>query len=90
MAATAGDAGNTNSAGLGQCFQPRGDIDAVAEDVVAIGNHVAEIDADAPPDAALVGQIGLAVEHAALHLGGTAHRVDDAGELRQYAVAGVF
>ena len=36
------------------------------------------------------GSIGLAVDHPALHLGGAAHRVDDAGEFRQHAVAGVL
>ena len=34
--------------------------------------------------------LGLAVEHAALHFGGAAHRVDHAGEFRQHAVAGVL
>ena len=55
-----------------------------------LDDHVAEIDADAKPDAPLVGHIGLAVDHPALHLDGAAHRVDDAGEFRQQAVAGVL
>jgi len=88
VAATAGDAGNTNSAGLGQCFQPRGDIDAVAEDVVAIGNHVAEIDPNAKAQAALLGEIQIAVGHRALNFARTAHRVDHAGEFRQHPIAG--
>jgi prevent-host-death family protein len=79
---------NADAAGLGQCFEARGDIDAVAEDVVAVRDDIAEVDADAQPDAPLVGQIGLAVEHASLHLGGTAHRVDDAGELGEQTVSG--
>jgi len=33
-------------------------------------------------------QLGLAVEHPALHLGSAAHRVDDARKLREQAVAG--
>jgi hypothetical protein len=74
--------------GLGQRLQARRDIDPVAKNVVALDNDVVEIDADAKPDAPLVGQLGLAVEHAALHFGRTAHRVDDAGEFRQHAVAG--
>ena len=82
------DAGNTDPAGLRQCFQPCSDIDAVAEDVVALDDDVAEIDADAEPNALLVGHFGLAVEHAALHLGGAAHGVDNAGKFRQQPVAG--
>ena len=34
------------------------------------------------------GASGIAVDHPALNLGGAAHRVDDAGEFRQHAVAG--
>jgi hypothetical protein len=53
-------------------------------------DHVAEIDADAELDAPLVGQLRLAVDHPALDLGGATHRVNDACELRQQAVAGVL
>ena len=42
-------AGDADAAGLGQRLQPRRDIDAVAEDVVVLGDDVAEIDADAKP-----------------------------------------
>ena len=34
--------------------------------------------------------LGLAVDHPALYFGGAAHRVDDAGEFRKHAVAGVL
>jgi len=84
------DAGNTDPAGLGEGFEPGHNVDSVVEDVVAIGNHIAEIDADAEPNALLVGHFGLAVEHAALHLGGAAHGVDNAGKFRQQPVAGGF
>jgi len=84
------DAGNADPAGFGERFQACRDIDAIAKDVVAVGNHVAEIDTNAKPDALLLGQIGSAVKHAALHLGGTAHRVDDAGKFRQQPVARGF
>jgi hypothetical protein len=46
---------DADAAGLGQRFQPRGDIDAVAEDVAAFGDDVAEIDADAKLDPPLIG-----------------------------------
>ena len=44
------DRGDADAAGLGQRLQPRGDVDAVAVDVVALDDHVAEIDADAQHD----------------------------------------
>ena len=80
-------AGNADAARLGQRFQPRRDIDAVAENVAALGDHVAEVDADAKPNAAVLGEIQIAVGHRALDFGGAAHRIDDAGEFRQHAVA---
>ena len=74
----------------GNAFQPRRDIDAVAENVVALDDDIAKVDADAKLDAAVVGDIGVAARHAALDGGGAFDRVHDAWELNQYAVAGQF
>jgi hypothetical protein len=79
---------DADPAGLCERFQARRDIDAIAEDVVAISDDVAEVDADAKPDLPFVGRLGLAVDHPALHLGSAAHRVDDARKFNQQAVAG--
>ena len=46
-------AADADPAGLGQRFEPRGDVDAVAEDVAVLDDDVAEIDADAKFDAPL-------------------------------------
>jgi hypothetical protein len=35
-----------SSAGVGQGFDPRGDVDAVPIEVLAFDDHVAEVDAD--------------------------------------------
>jgi hypothetical protein len=70
------------------CLQPRRDVDALAVNVIAIGDHVAEIDADAKSEAPLLGEVQIAVGHPALNFAGAAHRIDDAGEFRQHAVAG--
>ncbi|MFO1055932.1 MAG: hypothetical protein U1E53_03080 [Dongiaceae bacterium] len=75
-------------AGLGQRFQPRGELTPSLEDVVAVDDDVADIDADAELDAAVGRHVDGAFRHADLDLGGAAHRVDDAGELHQHAVAG--
>ena len=71
-----------------QPLQPHRDVHAVALDIAAIGDHVAEIDPDAKSQAALLGEIQIAVGHRALNLAGAAHRIDYAGEFRQHAVAG--
>ena len=76
--------------GSANAFEPGGDVDAVAVDVVVVADDVAEIDADAELDAPLGRHIGIALGHLALHLDRAAHRIDDAGEFDQHAVAGGF
>ncbi len=79
--------GDANAARRGQPLEPCGDVDAIAEEIVAVEDHVAEIDPDPELDAA-VGRIdGVALRHRLLHRDGTAHRVDDAAELGQHPVA---
>ena len=78
----AGDAARSR-----QPLEPRRHVDAVAVEVVAVDDDVAEIDADAELDVPVLGNAGVALEHAALDLDGAARRVDDAAELDQEAVA---
>ena len=83
--------GKTDRAGLGDAFQSRGDVDAVAHQVaVALLDHIAQMDADAELDAALGRKASIALDHAVLHLDGAAHGVDDAAELDEDAVAGAL
>ena len=78
-------------AGLGDPFEPRGDIDPVAHQIaVAFLDDVAEMDADAELDAALGRQPGVALDHAVLNFDRAAHGVDHAVELDQRAVAGAL
>jgi hypothetical protein len=70
-----------DAAGLGNAFQPRGDVDAVAENVVAVGEHVADIDTDAelePP----IGRTGDGRGRPALDRDGAANRVDGSSRTR--------
>ena len=76
------------TAGLGQAFEPRCDVDPVAVDVVLVDDDVAEIDADAEPYATRLQNIRVAHPHLALDLDRAAHRVDDAGEFDEQPVAG--
>jgi hypothetical protein len=66
----------------------RGDIDAVAVNVLLVDDDVAEIDADAELDAALLGDAVIAQRDLVLDFDGTTHRIDDAGEFDQQPVAG--
>ena len=74
-------------AGLGDAFEPRGDVDAVAHQIpVALLDHVAQMNARAEFDAALGWQSGVALGEALLHLDGAAHSVNNAAELDDAAV----
>ena len=56
-------AGDADATRRGKPLQPRCDPNAAAIDVVAIGDHVAEIDADAKSQAVLLGEIQIAIGH---------------------------
>ena len=80
---------DADAARLGQRLEPRGDIDAVAEDVAVLDDHVAEIDADAELDASAPAarrRLRRAIRCwiSTAHV----HGVGDALELDQHAVAG--
>ncbi len=83
--------GKTDRAGLGDPFQPRGDIDAVAHEVaVGLLDDVADVDADPVIDALLRRQAGVALGHADLDFDCAAHGVDHAAELDEDPVAGAL
>ena len=84
--------GKADRARLGDAFQSRGDVDAVAHQVaVALLDDVAEMNADAEIDAAVLGgRPALRSTMAVLHLDRAAHRVDHAAELDEAAVAGAL
>ena len=80
-------AGNADTADLGQAFQARGDIDAIAEQIAIALDHVADADADAIAQlpAARIGEVPRA--QAFLDIDGAAHRFDRAGEFRKDCIA---
>jgi hypothetical protein len=80
--------GDKHSTGIGQDLDPRGDVDTVAIEVVALDDHIAEIDADAQLNAALRRDARVPLGHRLLHLERAAHRIDDAGKFHQHTVAG--
>ena len=58
---------DANAARRRQPLQPHRDVDAVALNFAAVGDHVAEIDANAKAQALLLGEIQIAVRHRALN-----------------------
>ncbi len=79
---------DADPAGLGDPLQPRGDVDAVAVDVVVFDDHVTRIDADAELDALVLGGSVVPCRHPPLQRDGADDRFDDARELDQDSVAG--
>ena len=83
--------GDADPSGLGDPLQARGDIDAVAHQIaVALLDHVAEMDADPKFDALVRRDPSVALDHRPLDFNGAVHRVDDAAELDNCAVAGAL
>ena len=83
--------GQTDRSRLGDAFEPRGDIDAVAHQVaVALLDHVAEMDADPKFDALVRRDPSVALDHRPLDFNGAVHCVDDTAELDDAAVAGAL
>ena len=83
-----GAAGDQHAAGLGQGFEPGGDVDAIAQQIVAVDHDVAEVDADPVFDPLRGRPPGVAVRDRRLDLERGADRLDGARELGDRAVAG--
>ena len=73
-------------AGVSQRLEPCRQVDAVAIEIAALDNHIADIDADAQEDAMLRGRLGILRVHCFLNVDSAFHGVDDAGELDEDAV----
>ena len=75
--------GHDHAARLGQPLEPRRDVHAVAEHIVVLHDHVAEVDPDAELNALAIGSVGVSFSHPILKRDSTPHRINNAGELRQ-------
>ena len=83
-----GVVGYADAAGLSDTFEPRGNIDAVAEYVAVLDDDVADMDANAEFDALVLRHRRVTLDHAVLNFNGTARGVDGACELNQDTIAG--
>ena len=68
-------------------FDARRDVDAIAKNIVAFDDDVADIDADAELDRIGFRSAGIVLANVFLDLYRTGNRVDGAAELYQHAVA---
>ena len=83
-------AGDIDFAGTGNAFKPRGDIDAVAIDVVGFDDDVAKIDADPILDPMMLGQRCIAANQILLDHDAASDGFDGTVENRDEAVARGF
>ena len=79
---------DADAAGFGELLQARGHVHAIAEDVVVLADHVAEVEADAKADLAPRRRVAVAPRHTPLDLDRARHRIRDARELDQHAIPG--
>ena len=75
--------GHEHPADIGQGFDPCRNVDAVAIEVVALDDHIAEIDADAQFDALVRRDACVPLRDRLLHLDRATHRIDDADKFHQ-------
>ncbi|MGB8039115.1 MAG: hypothetical protein WCF39_13675 [Pseudolabrys sp.] len=81
------DARNHDTAGIGERFEPRRHIDAIAEDIAAVDDDIAHVNANAELNALVGWHIGVALGHATLNIDGAAHGIDNADKFHQNPVA---
>ena len=85
-----GGAGDQNAARFGDGLQAGRDVDTVAIEIAALDHHVAQVDADAQNDVAILGLITIGGGHGLLQIDGALHGIDGTAELHQHAVPGDF
>lgn len=79
-----------NAAGLGDAFQSRRNVDAVAENIAFLDDDVADVNADADFNTLVGGDVGIALRHSTLRLDRTSGGIHGAAEFEQYSIAGAL
>ena len=80
--------GKADRARIANPFEARGDIDPVAQNVLAVDENVAEIDPGAIENVSGLGNRFVALGHHPLDEDGAFDRGDDGGKFEQHAVPG--
>jgi hypothetical protein len=78
---------DADAAAFGNAFKAGGNVDAVAVDVIAFDDDVANVHADAKRHLATISSAGIARGHGALNLGGTIDTLNGAGKFGKQAIA---
>ena len=78
--------GNTDSTGIGESFQPGGDVHSVAVNPGFLLDHVAKVDPNTKLHSPVLGHLGVAGLELFLCRYSALHRVHHAGELSQKIV----
>ena len=79
---------NVDAARLGERLQPGGDIDAVAQQIVALDDDIAEVDTDAEAQPLALGALRVLRRDRPLDREGAFDRIDGAREIGEDAVPG--
>jgi hypothetical protein len=79
---------NADASGFRDPLQPRGDVDAIAKNIVLVNHDIADVNADAKFNPGILRYVGVLLSHSALDFDGATNCVYGAGELDQHAVAG--
>jgi hypothetical protein len=82
--------GHADVARIGDAFETGGHVHAVPENVAAIEDYVADIDADAKVDPRFLRNLGVSLGHASLDIHRTTHRVHGAAEFGQQPISRVL
>ncbi len=75
------------SARLGKGSKPCSNVDAIAENVIALDDHVTHVDSDAKADAVTFIDVCISAFDSLLDDDGAAHRIDNRSELDKKTVA---
>src|SRR6266853_877247 len=76
-----------NASRHSDAFEPRCNIDAIAEDIVVVDDDVSQMDADAELDPLGLGYLRVLASHAALNFDGALRCIDGTGKFDQQTVA---
>jgi hypothetical protein len=77
---------HTDSIGFGEAFESCSDVDAIAANIIAVDDNVADIDTHAELDAPISWKLGVPLDRATLHFNRAAHGIHYAWELDKNTV----
>ena len=79
--------GDADATGLSDAFEPGGDIDTIAEYVIALYQDITKVDSDPVQHTPILWDALVAFGHHRLHGDRAFDRIDDRGKLKQHAIS---